>query len=300
MTTTTGLPTVVPALAETVDVALQSPLVSTVRSWNRVPWMLGCADVIAAAATAAVAGAMLPAWSPAELLALVVVWPLVVAACGGYTSIGGSPNAVRPKTLLRAAALAALVAWTAVAVSPDLVPGTARGAARSVLLVVALAPAFSVVLRRAGQLLAHPGARRVVLIGDAAGLHHLLHEARRATRSGATDLLPVAVCLQGRQPLDAADLADASDDLTVWLGTEDLLEVVRAHRADAVVVAPGSDIGHPELRRWGAWLQDHGDGAAGQLRAARRRARAGSGSRRSAVCSCSGCARPPSPARPTA
>ena len=100
---------------------------------------------LAAAVTAMVAGVVLPAWSPTELLSLVVIWPFAVAVCGGYTSISGSPNAVRPKTLLRAAALAALVAWSTVAISPALLPGTSREAARSVILVVVLAPVLSVV-----------------------------------------------------------------------------------------------------------------------------------------------------------
>jgi exopolysaccharide biosynthesis polyprenyl glycosylphosphotransferase len=255
MTTTTGLPTVAAALADTVDV---TRLVPSARRRNRVPWILGSADVIAASVTAATVGAVLPAWSRIELLSLVVLWPVAVALCGGYTSIGGSPNAVRPKTLLRAATLAALVAWTMVAFSPGLLPGATRDTARSVILVVVLAPALSIAIRRTGQLLAQPVVRRVVMVGSAEGVHHLLREARRATGTRRTDLVPVAVCVQGEEPLDPADVADASEDLTVWDGTEDLRDVVRAHRADAVVVAPGSGIGHSELRRWGAWLQDEG------------------------------------------
>ena len=257
MTTTAGLPNVAAALADTVDVARDLRAVPAVGR-QRVPWILACGDGLAAAVTAVLAGVALPAWSPTELLSLVVIWPLVVAVCGGYTSISGSPNAVRPKTLLRAAALAALVAWSTVAISPALLPGTSREAARSVILVVVLAPVLSVVFRRSGQLLARPAVRRAVLVGDAAGLHHLLHEARRATRSGRTDVLPVAACLHGQEPLDLTDHAGASEHLTVWLGTEDLLEVVRAHSADSVIVATGSGISHSELRRWGCWLQDEG------------------------------------------
>ncbi len=257
MTTTTGLPTVAAALAETVDAARELRVVPAVRR-QRVPWILACADVLAAAVTAAVGGAVLPAWSPTELLSLIVIWPFAVAVCGGYTSISGSPNAVRPKTLLRAAALAALVAWSTVAISPALLPGTSREAARSVILVVVLAPVLSVVVRRIGQLLAQPAVRRVVLVGDPASLHHLLHEARRATSSGRTDVVPVAACVYGQEPLDSNDYGEALDHMTVWHGTEDLLEVVRAHSADAVVVAPSSGISHSELRRWGCWLQDDG------------------------------------------
>jgi exopolysaccharide biosynthesis polyprenyl glycosylphosphotransferase len=64
------------------------------------------------------------------------------------------------------------------------------------------------------------------------------------------------VFLQGRDAPDPLDLA--ASDVTVWPDTADLMEVVRAHGADAVVVAPGSGIGHAEVRRWGAWLQDCG------------------------------------------
>jgi exopolysaccharide biosynthesis polyprenyl glycosylphosphotransferase len=64
------------------------------------------------------------------------------------------------------------------------------------------------------------------------------------------------VYLQGRDVPDPDELAAA--DVTVWPDSADLVQVVRAHGADAVVVAPGSGIGHAELRRWGAWLQDCG------------------------------------------
>jgi exopolysaccharide biosynthesis polyprenyl glycosylphosphotransferase len=138
------------------------------------------------------------------------------------------------------------------------VPGTTGEAARSVLLVVALAPVASVVIRRTGQLLALPEIRRVVLVGDAAGLHPLLHEARRAAKSPRSDIHPVAVCLHGQDALSHADVAGLADDLTIWLGTDDLLEVVREHQADAVVVATGGGIAHSDVRRWAAWLQDNG------------------------------------------
>jgi exopolysaccharide biosynthesis polyprenyl glycosylphosphotransferase len=40
-------------------------------------------------------------------------------------------------------------------------------------------------------------------------------------------------------------------------GVEDnLLDMIGSHDADAVVVVPGDGIGHRELRRWAAWLQD--------------------------------------------
>ncbi|HRI98796.1 MAG TPA: sugar transferase, partial [Nocardioides sp.] len=218
-----------------------------------IPLQPGCVDAVDPVAPDRV----LPAWSPFELLALVVVWPLAVAISGGYTTIGGSPNAVRPKALLRAGALAGLVAWTAIAISPNLGPDTTAEAARSVLLVVVVAPIASIVIRRTGQLLAVHQAHRVVLVGDAAGLHPLLQEAKRAARSPRSDILPVAVCLAGDQPLCPDAVIGLADDLTIWVGTDNLLEVVREHRADAVVVAPGGSIDHAHLRRWATWLQDN-------------------------------------------
>jgi exopolysaccharide biosynthesis polyprenyl glycosylphosphotransferase len=255
-TTTTGLQPVATALVETVDAAAHSRLIPS--RLTSLPWILGCADILAAVVTAVVVGAVLPAWSPDELLPLVVSWPLSVALCGGYTTIGGSPNAVRPKTLLRAAAVSALLAWTAIAVSPGLAPVDTPQAARAVMFVVALAPVLSIALRRTGQLVARPATRRVVLVGESAGLHYLLREARRATDSGRTDLVPVAVCLHGDEPLEPAVVAEAAGSLPVWTRTDELLEVVRVHHAAAVVVAPGPGVSHAELRRWASWLQDEG------------------------------------------
>ena len=161
------------------------------------------------------------------------------------------------QSLLRAGALSALLAWTTAAVAPGLVHGSTAATSRSVVATVAIALALSAVLRGLAARLSSPIPRRVVLVGDAAGVRPLLHEARRTARSGRPLLLPVAICLHGRDPLDTADLS-ASDGLTVWPGTDNLLDVAQAHHADAFVVAPGSGIGHAELRRWAAWLQDSG------------------------------------------
>ena len=47
--------------------------------------------------------------------------------------------------------------------------------------------------------------------------------------------------------------------MPVLMGIEDQLVVaVRTHGARAVVAVPGPQVGHTELRRWGAWLQDLG------------------------------------------
>jgi len=85
----------------------------------------------------------------------------------------------------------------------------------------------------------------------------MLREARRETETRRTDLLPVAVCLAGDDPLDTAELAGNWDDMPIWQGTDELTTQVHALGADAVVVAPGGGIGPAELRRWAAWFQDH-------------------------------------------
>ena len=64
-----------------------------------------------------------------------------------------------------------------------------------------------------------------------------------------------------RNPLDDRDLEQLAEawPVPVLMGIEDqLLVAVRTHGAGAVVAVPGPHVGHAELRRWGAWLQDLG------------------------------------------
>jgi len=220
--------------------------------------MLVCSDVLGAALTAVIAGAVLPAWSPLDLLALVAVWPVLVASCGGYTSTLGVPHALRPRTLARSAALLALIAWPVTAITPQLLPGRAAESARSLALLVGLLPLLSVLLRASMRPLAIPVTRRVVLIGDAAALRQLLHEARRAASARNTDLLPVAVCVADDEPLEPTELTGPWEEMSIWRGVSDVPSQVDALDADAVVVSPCDRIGHAELRRWAAWCQDHG------------------------------------------
>jgi exopolysaccharide biosynthesis polyprenyl glycosylphosphotransferase len=255
MTTTAGIPGP-SALPDAVDLSRAAKLLpAPVRS--RAPWVLVSSDILGAALTAVVVGVVLPAWSPRDLLALTVVWPVLVAACGGYTSTLGVPHALRPRTLARSAAMLALFAWPVLAITPRLVPGRTADSARSLVLLVVLLPLFSVMLRAAMRPLAVPTTRRVVMVGDATALHHMLREARRETETRHTDLLPVAVCLAGDDPLDTAELAGSWADITILNGTDELTTQVHALGADAVVVAPGGRIAHAELRRWAAWFQDH-------------------------------------------
>ena len=223
-----------------------------------MPWLLIGMDVVAVATVAAVVEAVVPSWSAQRLLAVIAIWPVLAALTGAYAT-GGLRYAVRTRSLLAAAGAAALVAWSLLAISPELLPGSATDGARAILLLVTLTPAVSLCLRAGGRRLSTP-ASRVVLVGDAPAVLPLLHEAAREVGSGRRPaMLPVAVCVSGPASLEAVtDLVDASPDLTIWQSCDDFLDVVRAHRADAVVVAPGADITHAELRRWGAWLQDEG------------------------------------------
>jgi exopolysaccharide biosynthesis polyprenyl glycosylphosphotransferase len=257
MATTTGMPTVVAALTDAV--ADVQPA-SAVRAPRRpaFPWVLLSADVGAAAATAVFGVAALPAaWNTTAHQALVVLWPVVVASCGGLVAAPASTDAVRVRALLRAASLTALALWAAVAISPSSLRGGTVVAARSTLVLVVSLLLLSVLLRLlSGRL--HSAPTRVVLAGDASGVRSLLSEARRAAASGRARLVPVAVCLHDQQAAPPDDLVAAAEGLTIWSTTDDLVDVIRLHRADAVVVAPGSGIGHAELRRWAAWLQDSG------------------------------------------
>jgi exopolysaccharide biosynthesis polyprenyl glycosylphosphotransferase len=256
-TTTTELRPVATVLADAVDVAARSRLVPGAVSRVLAPWLLVCAELVAGAGAAVVTGAVVPGWSQRELLSLVVAWPMAMALCGGYTGVGGWANAVRSTSVVRAAAIAPLLAWSAVAVSPSLAPSNTSQTAQAMLLVVILAPAISVAVRQGAQLVAPPAARRVVLVGEAEGVRYLLRETRRATASRRTDLIPVAICMHGEEPIDPVDHPETGA-LATWATTDDLLEAVRVTRADAVVVAPGSRIGHAQLRRWACWLQDNG------------------------------------------
>lgn len=257
--TTTDLPRLGPLVPERLDVTLPAPHALPRPRPSRMPWTTVGADVAAATVAAVIGATVLSAWSP-TLLALAVAWPFAAAVAGCYPRTRGLTSTVCPTRLLRAAGLTALAAWSMVALTPGLVPATSTptATARSVLLLVALVVVLSVPARLAAGRLATPAQRRVVLVGDPVALRPLLAEARRTADRGLAAYEPVALCVPDNLPLDVADLADAPQDLTIWRGGDDLVDMVRAHRADAVVVAPGADISHTELRRWGAWLQDEG------------------------------------------
>ena len=256
MTTTTGLPTVAAALAETIGDAAPTRWAPAASRSALVPWLPVGADVMSAAMLVGAAQVLLPSPPP---LALVALWPVLVALSGGYRAADGPRGVVRPRALLRAAGLAGLVAWSTVAVSPDLLRTSSPGFVRSLLLLVAVAPALSAIVRLVAARLFPGPERRVVLVGDASALRPLLHEADRAASGGRAQFRPVAICVPDEDSVEAAAaLVDAWPELTVWQDCDDLVNVVRAHRADGVIVASGAAVGHAELRRWSAWLQDDG------------------------------------------
>jgi exopolysaccharide biosynthesis polyprenyl glycosylphosphotransferase len=256
--TTTGLPRFASAPVETLDLAKSARAVAAKPRRARLPWVMVGADVAAAASTALVGLVATPALSPIALVALVAAWPLAAALAGSYSPAAGRTPAIRAKTLLWATGLVALASWAAVAVVPGLGSGISTEVARSTLLLIALTGATSTLARLAAKQLLPLPPRRVVLVGASAAVQPMLSEARRAATRGNAQFRPVALCVPGNESLDIADIADAPRDLIIWRGAGDLLEMVRAHRADTVVVAPGGGIGHAELRRWGAALQDEG------------------------------------------
>ena len=92
-----------------------------------------------------------------------------------------------------------------------------------------------------------------VLVGPSSQVRELLQEAARP--GGRRAFEPVAACL----PDPASDDFDPAPEawpVPVTCGDYDgLLDVVRTHHAEAVIVAPGPGITHADLRRWVASLQ---------------------------------------------
>ncbi|QIG44407.1 sugar transferase [Nocardioides anomalus] len=210
------------------------------------------ADLVAVSITVAVSTAAGSSWSAPASAVLLIGWPLIVALCGGYAADGGV--GLRSGALLRASLGIGIGAWIAVALSPAIPTHLLDASPGDGLLVAALTPASSTVLRLLVRRLTVSAPLRVVVVGDPSGAARVFSELRSGRRGRGLD--PVALCLHGRRSSDLDDALLTHADLDVWVGTQDLVEVVRAHRADAVVVAPGPEIGHAELRRWGAWLQD--------------------------------------------
>jgi exopolysaccharide biosynthesis polyprenyl glycosylphosphotransferase len=253
MTLTTGP---VP-VAAAVSVALpKERRTRTVRA-SRTTVLALVLDVLSAAAAVGLVQRVVDVWAPATNALLVAAWPLAVALAGGYGRMGTDTPGIRSRTLLRASVSLAVALWVVVAVAPGVASGTSRELAIATLVLAAAMPAVTVLARSIAAIASPSRPVPVLVVGHGAGVRALLHEAKRCGPRAAFD--PVAVCLP--EPVGAHDLEQLAEawPVPVLMGIEDQLVVaVRTHGARAVVAVPGPQVGHTELRRWGAWLQDLG------------------------------------------
>jgi exopolysaccharide biosynthesis polyprenyl glycosylphosphotransferase len=238
---------------ESVDAAREA-IARPVPAGRRLAVLVVVLDVLAGLCAAALTVGTLATWTPVATVVLALAWPLALVAAGGHSGLTADPYAVRARALAQAGAGLALVAWLTLALAPSGATTTdVRQLAISTGLLACAAPAVTLLFRAFLPLISPRQPARVVLAGHAAEVRTLLREADR-TRRPAFE--PVAVCLS--DPAWEDDLEPMTDSwpVPVWHGTEhNLLDVVRGHGAEAVVVAPGPGITHAELRRWGAWLE---------------------------------------------
>jgi exopolysaccharide biosynthesis polyprenyl glycosylphosphotransferase len=213
-------------------------------------------DVLVAV-TVAGAAAIHPSPGGTARGAILIWWPLAIAVAGGYSRLAAEPRRFRGRALLAAALATATAVWSL----PTLIPGAGtdespRTLATAALLLAAVVYLGSATVRGLIALVAPSQSVPTVLVGPASQVRELLREADRPGGRRAFD--PVAVCL----PDPASDDVDPASEawpVPVTCGAYDgLLDVVRSHHAEAVVIAPGPGITHADLRRWGAWLQDRG------------------------------------------
>ncbi len=253
MTLTTGLAPVAAATDATAE-ALRDVLLP-IRAARRPLWLLAVAlDVVAAAISVVVVAGLTPdVGLPIAFVALLAAWPVLVAVAGGYARMSEDPYAIRVRPLLAAGPGLAAVAWAVVAVTPtatgDLTP---RTMAVTTLLYAGAVSLSSLGARGLVPLVVPRRPLTAVLVGPDAEVRALLREADRP--GCRQEFAPVAICLP--EPVD--DPSPEPWRLPVRHGVDDnLLDLVQSHGAEAVVAAPGAGIGHRELRRWAAWLQDH-------------------------------------------
>jgi exopolysaccharide biosynthesis polyprenyl glycosylphosphotransferase len=214
------------------------------------------ADVAAALGTAAVVMSLVdPAQWPVAAGAFTLAWVACVAAMGGYARTPGVGHPVHARALVAAGAALSVAGLAVLALAPGLVATGTEGAARYVLLSAALTPALSAGFRWVTGLLAAPAPARMVLAGHAGGVQSLLKEAQ--SRGGRRSMV-AGICLDGDETADVLKLLEDAGELPVELEPNRLMDMVRGLDVDAVVVAPGPGLGHAELRRWAAWLQDEG------------------------------------------
>jgi exopolysaccharide biosynthesis polyprenyl glycosylphosphotransferase len=254
MSTTTGLQPIAAAADATVE-AVRDALTHPRSARPRYRWTVASFDVLAGASASALAVVLVPAWGLPVSALVVLAWPVAVLIAGGYARLNEEVYAVRPRALLTAGAWLALLGWVALTTVPgDAANADPRTLAASSLLVAGSAPVAAIALRLCLPLVVPSRPASLVVVGAADDVRMLLREADRP--AGRRSFEPVAGCL--------TDLADDHESAEPWSvpvsfgPDEQLLDLVRLHDAHAVLVVPGSAIGHAELRRWSAQLADAG------------------------------------------
>jgi exopolysaccharide biosynthesis polyprenyl glycosylphosphotransferase len=254
-TTTSGLTPVATTteLAGAVVEALVRP--ASQRRPHLALLVLGLDALVAV--TVAGAAAIHPSPGGTARGAILIAWPVAIAVAGGYSGLAADPRRFPARALLAAALATATAVWSL----PALIPGAGtdeapRTLASAALLLAAVVYLGSATARGLIALAAPAHSVPTVLVGPSSQVRELLREAARP--GGRHAFEPVAVCLPDPAS-DGLDPAPEAWPVPVTCGAYDgLLDVVRTHHAEAVVVAPGPGITHADLRRWGAWLQDRG------------------------------------------
>jgi exopolysaccharide biosynthesis polyprenyl glycosylphosphotransferase len=253
MTTTTSGPVAVAIatdLASTVVETLTRPVS------NRRPrldlWVVAL-DVVVAV-TVAGAAAIHPSPGGTVRGAIVLGWPVAIAVAGGYTRLAAEPRRLPARALLAAALGVATAVWSL----PTMIPGAGtdespRTLAAAALLLGAVVCVGSAITRGTVALTAPSHSAPTVLVGTSSQVRELLREADRTGGRRALD--PVAACLSEPGPDDLGPAPEAWPVPVTYGGYDGLLDVVRNHHAEAVVVAPEPGITHTDLRRWVVWLQ---------------------------------------------
>ncbi|HEX5088995.1 MAG TPA: exopolysaccharide biosynthesis polyprenyl glycosylphosphotransferase [Nocardioides sp.] len=250
MTLTTGLGPVATTFPSHHDVVVPRRTSRRGLGW----WVVAALDLFAAGAALLVTAALTPGVGlPLFFVVVLSAWPVAVALTDGYSRMSEDPYALRVRPLLAAGAGIATAAWATLTVAPHVADGqTPRTLAAMTLLFAGGSVLASIGVRLLLPLVSPPRPVSVVLVGPEPDVRELLAEAERPARR---TFAPVAVCLHGTDRDEQG--AGEPWPVDVRHGVEDnLLDVIGSHDADAVVVVPGDGIGHRELRRWAAWLQD--------------------------------------------
>ena len=250
-TTTSGLAPV--ATTTALDALVETLVRPTAQRRPQLARLVVGLDVLVAVIVAG-AAAIYPSPGGTVRGAILLGWPVAIAVAGGYSRLTADPRRFPARALLAAALAAATAVWSL----PALIPGAGTDESPRTLATVALFLAAMVFLASAtarGVLaLAAPASPApTVLVGHWSQVRELLEEAARTGGRRAFD--PVAVCLSDPASVDVDPVPEAVPMPVTVGGYDDLLEIVRTHHAEAVVVSPGPGITHADLRRWGARLQ---------------------------------------------